>query len=145
MLKLIVPILLVISFSAAATSQGPTAPDQTAGMINGRYCSRMSEVEKMRWLHGYTDGLRVAAALAHGEPCVTQANKVFDFYPRQLSFAEIMKATDHFYQDTPENAPVPVTGAVRYVTLKAGGAPQSALETLAESFRKTSVTPETKP
>lgn len=146
MLRSIASVVLLISFSTVAIpAQAPTAPDLTDGMINGRSWSEMSELRKLGWLHGYTDGLRFAATLAYGEPCVTQVNRVFDLYPRQLSFGEIMKATDHFYQDTPENAPVTVSGAVRYVTLKASGAPQSQLDTFAASLRKMSATPEKKP
>ena len=146
MLKFIAPLLVVISpCVAAGPAQAPTAPEYTDDLINGRYWSGMSEPEKLRWLHGYTDGLRVAAALVEGEPCITQVNRVFNLYPRQLSFGEIMKGTVHFYQDTPENAPVPVTAAVRYVTLKASGAPQSELDAFVADRRKPSAAPVKKP
>ena len=75
MLKLMVAVLVMISFGAAAIPQA-TAPDETDGMINGRSWLKSPELYKLAWLQGYVDGVRLATTVAHGEPCVTQVNKV---------------------------------------------------------------------
>jgi hypothetical protein len=55
-----------------------------------------------------------------------------------------MKAVDHFYENTPENAPVPVFAAIIYVTRKASGATQSELDDYAADLRKINSAPATK-
>jgi hypothetical protein len=53
---------------------------------------------------------------------------------------------DHFYRDTPENAPVPMAGALQYVGTKSKGAKQSELDDLASGMRKAaSIISEKKP
>ena len=102
-----------------------------------RFWLKMPLDMKLGWIKGYTEGLRYAASLAEG-PCVAQTNKLLGIYPHQISYAEIVNATDHFYRDSPENNPVSVTGAIQYVTLKAGGATQPQLDDFAATLRKIS-------
>jgi|SRR5215831_1485048 len=129
--------LFLISFCAAAIPAQAPAPDQTGGFVNGRFWLRMTHDMKLGWIHGYTEGLRYSAAIAK-EPCVAKAQKVYEIYPQQLSLGEIAGAVDHFYRESPENAPESLTGAVQYVTLKAGGATQSQLNNFAATLRQIS-------
>jgi hypothetical protein len=118
-------------------------------MPNGRFWLKRTQDEKLAWLLGYWDGIKAAAAFVYGaEP----ANKllqqaILDLQPTdKLTLEEIVQGVDHFYQDTPENAPVPMAGALQYVRHKAGGAKQSELDDLASGMRKSaSGTPEKKP
>ena len=97
------------------------------------------------WLSGYSDGIKTAAAFIHGaEP----ANKllqqsVLDLQPsNKLTPTEMALGMNHFYQDTPENAGVPLVGAMRYVERKASGATQSDLDEFAAGLRKAAASPE---
>jgi hypothetical protein len=142
MLRLITSTVLLISFGAAAVPrQESNAPHETGGLINGRSWLSLSEAMKVGWLVGYTEGLRVAPSAVHGEPCTTQVKQVFDLYPQQLSFGEILKAIDHFYEDTSENSAIPVPAALQYVTRKASGATQTELDELASGLRKKAAQP----
>ena len=135
--KLVALSIFVIFFGATTIpAQAPEAPHETGSLINGRSWSNFGENTKLGWLIGYTEGLRVAASLGQGGSCEKQLKKVFDLYPQNLSFGEIQKAVDHFYQDTPENAPIRVSESIKYVTLKAAGTGQSELDDFAASLRK---------
>ena len=100
-------------------------------------------------MFGYSDGIKTAAVFVHGAEPTTKLlqQSVLDLQPTdKLTTTEIVEGIDHFYQDTPENAPVPVAGALRYVDTKAKGAKQSELDDLASRMRKAaSSTPEKKP
>jgi hypothetical protein len=146
MLKSIVPILLAISFGVAAPAQAPTAPDQTSGMINGRFWSTLTEGGKLGWVLGYEEGITAATANAASDTaCATRANGLYASYGSHLSLGEMVRGIDHFYQDTPENAPVAVASALHYVILKASGASQSTLDIAASALRKASGTLDKKP
>lgn len=147
MLKLIVPVLLVISFGVGAPAQAP-APDMTENMPNGRFWSKLSYEQKECYLIGYKNGIMTAAVFANGAEPEDKllASAILGLQPtRKLSLVEIVQGIDHFYQDTPENAPVVVGAAIGYVGLKAGGAKQSELDDFAASVRKKSAIPEKKP
>ena len=66
MLKLIVPVLLVISFWVAAAPTQAPAPDMTENMPNGRFWSQLTHGEKRAWVFGYSDGIKTAAAFTYG-------------------------------------------------------------------------------
>jgi hypothetical protein len=135
MLKLIAPVLLVVLFGAAAGRiQTQIAPDRTENWSNGRAWSEMSELRKVGWVEGYAEGFRLT--------CTPKSDKPIAYFPFQLSVGEIRRGIDRFYENTPENAPVPIFMAVTYVALKAKGSRESQLETFAASARKTWATPQ---
>ena len=147
MFLFIVPVLLVIT---VASAQAPTASElyYSGGSPNGRFWSRRTQQEKIVWLVGYSDGIKTAATFVYGaEPNNKLLQQyILDLQPTdKLTTTEIVEGIDHFYQDTPENAPVLVAGALRYVMKKAKGASQSELDDLASKMRKAAVEPEKKP
>src|SRR5713101_10064366 len=92
MLKLIVPVLLVISLGVAAAPAQAPAPDMTENMPNGRFWSQLNYSQKRVWVLGYSDGIKTAAAFTYGaEP----GNKllvsaILDLQPTgQLSLVEL--------------------------------------------------------
>jgi len=134
-----IPVLLLITFTGMASAQAPSAV--TNGMPNGRFWSRRTQDEKVAWLLGYLDGIKTATVFVSGaEPDNKLLQQyVLDLPPTdKLTPEEIIQGMDHFYQDTPENAPVPLVGALQYVGTKAKGAKQSELDDLASSMRKKS-------
>ena len=98
---------------------------------------------------GYADGIKTAATFVYGAEPTNKLlqQSLLNLQPTdKLTTTEIVEGIDHFYQDTPENAPVPVAGALRYVETKAKGAKQSELDDLASGMRKgASSTSEKKP
>jgi hypothetical protein len=149
MFNFIIAALLLSTFVGVASAQGPTASEFAESMPNGRWWSRRTLDEKRVWLFGYADGIKTAAAFVSGADPTNKLLQQFvlDFQPTdKLTTTETVEGIDHFYQDTPENAPVPVAGALNYVETKAKGAKQSELDDLASSMRKAaSTTPEKKP
>ena len=71
-----------------------------------------------------------------GEPYDKYAATYRTHFPESLDMGEIADAVDHFYVDAPENAPLPVSDAINYVALKAGGAPSSVLDRFVAERRK---------
>jgi len=118
-------------------------------MLNGRYWSKRTSDEKNAWVLGYLDGIKTATVFVSGaEPdnrLLQQA--ILDLLPTdKLTLEEIVQGMDHFYRDTPENAPVPMAGALQYVGTKSKGAKQSELDDLASGMRKAaSIISEKKP
>jgi hypothetical protein len=147
MYQFIGPVLLAITLVEAASAQTPSAV--TNGMLNGRFWSRQTQDEKVAWLLGYWDGIKTATAFVSGaEPDDKLLQQyVLDLQPtNKLTLEETVRGMDHFYQETPENSPVPLVGALQYVGTKAKGAKQSELDDLASGMRKAaSSTPEKKP
>jgi hypothetical protein len=147
MYQFIGPVLLAITLAEAASAQAPSAV--TNGMLNGRFWSKQTQDEKIAWILGYLEGIKSAAVFVSGaEPdnkLLQQA--IMDLRPtNKLTLEEIVQGMDHFYRDIPENAPVPMVGALQYVGTKAKGAKQSELDDLASGMRKAaSSTPEKKP
>lgn len=143
MRKLIAPVLLVVSFGASADRiQTKTAPDRTENWQNGRAWSQMSELHKDGWVEGYAEEFRLT--------CTPKSDKPIGYLPSGLSVGEVVRGIDRFYENTPENAPVPIFMAVTYVALKAKGSTESQLDTFAASERKMwanpkSAAPEKKP
>jgi hypothetical protein len=131
MRKLIVPVLLAVSFGAVGgqiQAQTQTAPDRTDVWSNGRAWSQMDELRKTGWVEGYAEGFRLT--------CNEKSDKPIAHFPWKLSVGEIMRGIDHFYENTPESAPVPLFMAVTYVALKANGSTESQLDTFAANARK---------
>ncbi len=147
MFEFIGPVLLSITLAGAASAQAPTAV--TNGMLNGRFWARQTTDEKIAWVLGYLEGVKTATVFVSGaEPDNKLLQRaIMDLRPaNKLTLEEIVQGMDHFYQDIPENAPVPMVGALQYVGTKAKGAKQSELDDLASGMRKAaSSTPEKKP
>jgi hypothetical protein len=113
-------------------------------MSNGRFWLALAEGQKLTWLFGYSDGSKTAAAfVGAAEPSdKLLAQYILDFQPiDKLTAAEWVGSIDRFYQDTPENGPVPVAGAMQYIKRKASGATSAELDALAASLRKANATP----
>jgi len=149
MFEFIGPVLLSITLAGAASAQAPTASEFTDSMPNGRFWLRRTHDEKLVWLFGYSDGIKTATTFVSGaEPDNKLLQKfILDLQPTdKLRPEEIVLGMDHFYQDIPENAPVPMVGALQYEGTKAKGAKQSELDDAASGMRKAaSSTPEKKP
>ena len=147
MYQFIGPVFWAITLAVAAPAQAPSAV--TNGMLNGRFWARQTRDEKIAWVLGYWDGIKTATVFVSGaEPDDKLLQQyVLDLQPtNKLTLEEIVQGMDHFYQDTPENAPVPLAGALQYVGNKAKGAKQSDLDDQASGMRKAaSSTPEKKP
>jgi hypothetical protein len=129
MFEFIIPVLLVITSAGVPAPQASTASEfaSTGGLPNGRFWSRRTQQEKIVWLFGYSDGIKTAAAFVSGaEPTDKLLQQfVLDLQPTdKLTTTETVEGIDHFYQDVPENALVPVAGALNYVKTKAKGAKQ---------------------
>jgi hypothetical protein len=90
---------------------------------------------KAAWVVGYETGIAFAAISISD---TKEGVKLLAFCPWKLSPGETVQAIDHFYGDTPENGPVAVITAVKYVALKASGATQSQLDDFASGARKAS-------
>jgi hypothetical protein len=150
MFQFIGPVLLVITLAGAASAQASTPRElyYTDGDPNGRFWLSLTQGEKVVWLFGYSAGIKVAATFVHvAEPDNKPLQQtILDLQPSdKLTTTEMAAGMDHFYQDTPENAPVIMAGAFRYVMKKAKGAPQSELDEMASKLRKANITPEKKP
>jgi hypothetical protein len=119
------------------------APAQTAApdeIPNGRCWSYLSLRDKAVWVWGFEIGVAtgITATDKDGKRLMPESSwpEVNRLYSSHLSLAEIVKGIDRFYEDTPENAPVPVSGALEYVTRKANGASQRELDDFASALRK---------
>ena len=141
MKKLLVFTLLLLPVQPLAPTQIQTMPDIafTEGMPNGRFWSRRTLDEKRVWLVGYSDGIKTAAAFVYAaEPANEPLRQaILDLQPTSdLTPVEIVQGMNHFYQDTPENAPVPLGAAMHYVKRKASGSTPSELDEIAARLRR---------
>jgi len=144
-LGLVSTLMLLLPMSTLAPAQMLAPPktaefDQRTGLPNGRAWSTMTEGERHAWLLGFKNGIFVAEAIAHPqgrtEPSPLEKFLSAAYGGSALTLGEQVQGLNHFYQDTPENAPVPIPDALRYVTAKANGATQSQLDDLASGLRK---------
>jgi hypothetical protein len=133
-------LLLLAPLVQIGMTQDTAAPNTTGKFGNGRLWSVMSAHEELAWATGYRDGLALAASLTTdtGNKPTAQTKQIALWWPNQLSYGEAVQGIDHFYQDTPENAPVPIADAAFWVRAKATGASQLELDTIAASDRKAS-------
>jgi hypothetical protein len=104
------------------------AQDQSwlsSGVVNGRGWKACDEKFKI----GYLIGLYEAFATT------VSAADYANYYHSKLSFSEIAKGIDKFYEES-ENALVPVIGARAYVISKAAGVSAPALQKKLEELRQ---------
>ncbi len=144
-LTLTVLLLLPVPMRTPAQTDVPLV---TMGMINGRFWLKCTYEQRSMWLIGYKNGIETAAAFTDAAEPENKllAEAILGLQPpKKLSLTETVQAIDHFYLDTPENGPVVVGAAIRYVELKAGGAKQSELDDFAASLRRKNAAPEKKP
>jgi hypothetical protein len=92
------------------------------------------------WVWGFQSGIIAAlgSATKDGKEIAPESSRseIVHRYFSNLSRDEIAKGIDRFYQDTPENAPLPAAVALEYVTQKANGTPQWQLDILTTAARK---------
>ena len=136
-LGLVFTLLLLLPMPTRAPAQALHAPDipefeQKTGLPNGRMWLKMADGERETWLMGFSNGVFVVEALAHPSGAAANATPLEKFlssaYESNLTIGEKAQAVTHFYQDTPENAPITLPAALEYVTIKANGATQSQLD-----------------
>lgn len=143
LLLAIVVLFLPVPTIAPAQTQAVPSIAFTNSLANGRFWANRSFDEKRTWLFGYSDGIKTAAAAVYAAEPDDKALQKFmlDLQPTNtLTPLEWVEAVDRFYQDAPENAPVPIAGAMRYVERKASGATPAELEVFAASLRKAAAT-----
>ncbi len=145
-LGLTLTLLLLLPVPTRAPAQALTAPktaefNERTGLPNGRFWSEMPDGAKSAWLLGFSNGVFVIEALVHPtnskEPTAVE-KYISAAYESKLTLSEKLQGLNHFYQDTPENAPVAIPEALQYVVVKANGATQSQLDDMASGFRKAS-------
>jgi hypothetical protein len=119
----------------------PQTPDlyRTAGTINGRGWSALSEREKGSYLLGFFEGtvalqlsLAQDTSISATTDALTAARKRLE--PPATSL-EVMKHIDTFYSDT-ANTRIPVIFAFQHVLQRLKGAPAKELEEYVTSLRK---------
>lgn len=143
-LGLVLTLILLLPMSTLAPAQALAPPNTTefnqrTGLPNGRAWSKMTEGEKTSWLLGFSNGVFVVESIMHPthatEPSPLE-KVVAGLYESKLTLGEKVQGINHFYQDTPENAPISIPEALQYVTAKANGATQSQLDDLVSGLRK---------
>jgi hypothetical protein len=131
--------LLLLPVPTPAPAQ-TAMPLETEGMPNGRSWSHMSSFDRTIWVWGFQSGIIAAlgSATKDGKEIAPESSRseIIHKYFSNLSREEIAKGIDRFYQDTPENAPLPAAVALEYVTEKANGVPQWQLDILTTAARK---------
>jgi hypothetical protein len=137
-MRLLATSFLVLLLSAIPTVPQSTPPLGTFGLENGRLWALMTNNEKSAWVSGYENGFSfVLASVAVSAEATNADNlKMLARNFPNLTVVEVVSAINHFYVDTPENAAVPVAGAMRVVALKSRGASQSEIDDLVASLRK---------
>lgn len=125
-------VLLLLTFSADAQK----APDYTGDWPNGRFWQEMTSASRLYFIMGFHEavGDAVYAGIEEGVKIdFKRADKEVNFFFPHLSFGEVVKGVDRFYDD-PENAPIPIFNAFRLFTYKAkGGTPREYESSLAEA------------
>ena len=127
-MKKVNAFFLLVTLSSLA--QTPTAPASrapaltTAGYINGRTWRALQSGEKILYLTGFAEAL-----LQVDSPMRS------NYIATQLSTGEAGEAVDRFYAE-PENLPIPVTGALVVVTMRANGAAQSSINDVLSFSRR---------
>ncbi|HXJ04021.1 MAG TPA: hypothetical protein VNH65_02925 [Candidatus Acidoferrum sp.] len=134
-------LLLLLPAQTRAPAQ-TAVPLETMGMPNGRAWRLMPQIDKATWVYGFQSGVMAAlgAITKDGKEIAPESSRkeIINLYFSNLSRDEIAKGIDAFYQDTPENAPLPAAVALEYVTQRAGGATQSQLDDFVRAARKAS-------
>lgn len=121
-------LLVLLAFAGSILLAQNTDTLTTGTLDNGRFWAQMDSSGKLNWVHGYLDGLKVGAETIGAVPdkdFVVQADRLT---PSQLLFSEIIAGVDHFYSDTPENGPIPISNALHVVSAKARGIDPSEIE-----------------
>jgi hypothetical protein len=134
-------LLLLLPVPTRAPAQ-TAVPLETDAMPNGRAWRLMPQIDKGTWVWGFQSGIIAAlgSTTKDGKEIAPENSRkeIVNLYFSNLSRDEIAKGIDRFYQDTPENAPLPAAVALEYVTQKAGGATQSQLDDFVSAARKAS-------
>lgn len=103
----------------------------TQGTINGRGWLALSDSEKLTWVGAFNDGVMVTRAFATRE----SQKEIDENLVCRLTLGEVRSALNHFYTDTPENGPIPISGAWIIITMKTQGASSAEIEKTIAKFR----------
>ena len=114
---------------AAASVASLPSESKSAGLYNGRWWKFLDGPDKVLWLDTYANGVVYAAGVTGN------ADKIKLLLPLQLTFVEVSKSLDTFYE-TPENAPIPIASALQIVTMKSAGTDQAAIDLQINGFRR---------
>jgi hypothetical protein len=139
---------------ARPENQAQSSIYETNGSPNGRVWTELPEIAKLAYVRGFDSGASTAAlvAAADADDNATDANKkkkansyVQAIFPVNLTFAEIVKAINEFYEE-PLNGPIAISNAVIVVTKQARGtAPKETEQDILDLRRKAGSTAEQKP
>jgi len=93
----------------------------------------MTATEKLTWVGAFNEGVMFARSLV--PPNSPGRKEIDDDLVCPLTLGEIRAALDHFYDDTPENGPIPVNEAWVVITMRAQGASSAEIERITAKFR----------
>jgi hypothetical protein len=126
--KIILCFLLAIStYGQAPPNNTGTLPEETNGLLNGRFWKAQTTAQKEIFLLGYATGsydgaLLVSARAGHdGTPVLKE------LFPTGMSPAEVALAVDRFYA-TPENIRVVINAAIKIVAMRTAGADEAKIQ-----------------
>jgi hypothetical protein len=115
----------------AQANRQPLVNAQTGGYLNGRFWLNITPMERIMWISGLCEGMKIADGIAGKDGGATTRR----FFTAVLTIEEIVLAVTQFYEE-PTNRQIPVLSALLYVNAKANGATAGQLLELASGFRK---------
>ena len=117
---------LLLLLTIPCWNQPTPSAEGTGGFINGRNWRGMSDIARVMYVRGLSDGLasfcqaRVATAIPHPP----------------FTFGEMVDSLNLFYGD-PTNVSIPVSMALMVVQLKVSGVPPQELDRFVAQLRET--------
>jgi hypothetical protein len=132
----------LLSFLAVATVSGDDTLSRTAGFINGRTWMDMPYQQRLVFVLGLYDGIKLPLTRAEGSPAnsktkdndIARAVYVKTFFGNS-SFGEIIAGADDVYRD-PANLQIQVAMALEYFQDKVNGASPESLAKELAGYRK---------
>jgi len=119
LILLIAPICLPQTRESSAT---------TFGVSNGRFWQSFTSVEKITYLAGVFDGFL-------SMDTILDKHETPNFFAKGSNLKEYVTAVDLFYQE-PANLPIPLSFALRAVTMKANGEDAAEIGKATEAVRR---------
>jgi hypothetical protein len=128
-------VIVMVTLNSSALSQTPS--DTTDGWLNGRGWDTLNRVDKMQFLSGLYEGIRILAddldaALPNQRKLITE--KMMAYVVRQ-KLSDLVVQIDDFYKDR-SNVGIPVTKAVFWVVKRTKGTSTKELADLVVGFRR---------
>jgi hypothetical protein len=127
--------LFVFSNFAIAPQAQQADPTRTGGVSNGRFWKVLGDDAKFVWLTAYHDGLTNGLAASRAAEGKDINIRIAVWFPSSLTWADTRAAVDQFYL-VPENAPIPLNGALKIICSKSRGADKVAIEQETAEWRK---------